>query len=113
MLSKRAFENWYFEFCEAEREFLEAKKIFELKRRDICLFLFKTYAEWSRIRFGEVLRPGQSATAGVLEKAVDLFFTEFGINSCFQDVVTRLLNQAFDERFGSVIERERALGSHK
>jgi len=33
--SKRAFESWHFEYSEAEREFLDAKKSFEVKRRDI------------------------------------------------------------------------------
>ena len=100
MLSKGAFEDWYFKYCEAEREFLDAKRSFELKRRDICLFLFSAYADWCRKRFGEVLRPEQSAVD--VEKPVDLFFVEFKVTSCFRDMLTRLLNEAFNEGFGGV-----------
>ena len=105
--SKEAFGNWYFEYCEAEREFLDARRIFEVKRRDICLFLIRVYAEWCRNRFGAVLRPAQSNITGSdFERTVALFFDEFEIPSRFRDVVTRLLNQAFDERFGGVSTNE-------
>ena len=106
MLSKRAFERWYFDYSEAEREYMEARHSFEVKRRDVCLFLFASYAEWGRKRFGEVLRPEESAVGGEVEKPVDLFFAEFEVGSCFRDMVTRLLNQTFDERFGGVSKNE-------
>ena len=31
MFSRKAFEKWYFEYSEAEREFLDAKQSFEVK----------------------------------------------------------------------------------
>lgn len=105
MLSKGAFENWYFEYCEAEREFLDARRSFELKRRDISLFLFSAHTDWCGNRFGEVLRPKRTAVRGDLEQAVDLFFAEFKVTSCFRDTLTRLLNEAFDERFGELSKR--------
>jgi len=106
MLSKKAFDNWYFEYSEAEREFFEAKQAFEVKLRDICLFLFNAYADWCRHRYGEVLRPEPIVIDSEVERPVELFFSEFEVGSCFRGVVTRLLNQAFDERFGGVSKNE-------
>ena len=100
LFSKRAFENWYFEYSEAEREFLDAKQVFEVKRRDICLFLFNVYADWCYRKYGEVLRPEPIVFCGQVEKPLDLFFSDFEVGSCFRGILARLLNQAFDERFG-------------
>jgi hypothetical protein len=100
ILSKRAFENWYFEYCEAERELLEAKRSFEVKKRDACLFLFSSYAKWSTGRFGEVLRPEQPAYQREAENPVVLFFDEFKVDSCLRIALAQLLNHVYDERFG-------------
>ena len=98
MLSKKAFENWYFEYSEAEREFLYAKQSFEVKKRDICLFLFTSYSDWCKYRFGEVVRPEPIGFDDEAKKTIDLFFVEFSVSSCLRGLFTRLLNQAFDER---------------
>jgi hypothetical protein len=44
--SKKAFENWYFKYCEAERELIHAKRSFDVKRRDACLFIFSSHVKW-------------------------------------------------------------------
>jgi hypothetical protein len=106
MLSKRAFEKWYFDYLEAELEFHEATKTFEMKKRDVCLFLFNAYADWCRKRFGEVLRPEDLATGIEVEKTVDIFFEEFEVSFCFRGKATELLNQAFSERFGGASKNE-------
>jgi hypothetical protein len=106
VLSKKAFENWYFEYCEAERELLDAKRSFEVKRRDACLFLFSAYAKWSTQRFGEVLRPEHSVLQFEVENPVSLFFAEFEIDSSLRNLLAQLLNQAYDERFGSASKSE-------
>src|SRR4030042_3912840 len=102
MLSKKAFVNWYFEYTEAEREFFEAKQAFEVKLRDICLFLFNAYSDWCRHRYGEVLRPEPIVVDDEVERPVELFFSEFEVASCFRGVFARLLNQAFYQRLGGV-----------
>ena len=98
MPSKRAFDNWYFDYSEAEREFLEAKRSFEVKKRDVCLFLFNAYSEWCKQKFGHVVRPLCSVGDYVEEKPVDLFHRDFGTNPVFQAIATQMLNQAFDEK---------------
>ena len=98
MLSKRAFERWYFDYSEAEREFLEAKRSFEVKKRDVCLFLFNAYSEWCKQKFGRVVRPLCSVGGYVEEKPVDLFHGDFGTNPVFRIIATQMLNQAFTEK---------------
>jgi hypothetical protein len=102
LFSKKAFENWYFEYCEAERELLEAKKSYEVKKRDACLFLFSAYAKWSISRFGEVLRPEQMEDQCEVENPSTPFFDELRIDSSLRSLLARLLNQVYDERFGGV-----------
>ena len=97
MLSKKAFENWYFEYCEAERELIDAQRSCEVKKRDACLFLFSSYAKWSTNRFGEVVRPEH----GESESPLTLFFEEFNIDSSLRSVLARLLNEAYGERLRS------------
>ncbi len=106
VLSKKAFENWYFEYCEAERELLEAKRSFEVKQRDACLFLFSAYAKWSMSKFGEVLRPGLLNVQCGVENPVVLFFDEFKVDSCLRVVLSRLLNRVYDEKFGGISKSE-------
>ena len=106
MLSRKAFENWYFEYCEAERDLLDAKRNFEVKKRDACLFIFSAYVKWCKNRFGDVLRPEQSVIQLRAENPVVLFFAEFKIDSCLRNLLAQLLNQAYDERFGSASESE-------
>jgi hypothetical protein len=96
ILSKKAFENWYFEYSEAEREFLDAKRSFEMKKRDICLFLFKAYKEWCNRRYGEVVRPEPYDFCEEAKKPIKLFLVDFGVGSRFQGLVTELLNQNFE-----------------
>lgn len=98
MLSKRAFENWYFEYCEAEREFSEAKRCFELKKRDICLFLFSAYSEWCKLRFGLVLKPQDSVDRSHRETAADLFCADCRIDPVFRVIATQMLSRVFHER---------------
>lgn len=106
MLSKRAFERWYFDYSEAERDFHEAIQTFEMKKRDVCLFLLNAYADWCRKRFGEVIRPEDLVAGGEVERLVDIFFDEFEVSSCFRGKATKLLNQAFSERFGGSSENK-------
>jgi hypothetical protein len=65
--------------------------------------LIGAYADWCRKTFGEVVSPEQSAVADV-EKTVDLFSARCEVPSCVSEIVSMLLNQAFDERFGSFQE---------
>jgi hypothetical protein len=97
MLSKKAFENWYFEYSEAEREFLEAKRNFDVKIRDICLFLFKAYACWCKEKYGKVLRPESHLEDDTFGRPVEVFFSEFDVGSAFRELSLRLLNQAYDD----------------
>ncbi len=106
IFSKKAFENWYFEYCEAERELLEAKRSFEVKKRDACLFLFSSYAKWSTSKFGEVLRPEPPTLQCEATSPSVLFFDEFKVDSCLRVVLSRLLNRVYDERFGGVSKSE-------
>lgn len=106
ILSKKAFENWYFEYCEAERELHDAKRSYEVKRRDACLFLFSSYAKWCMSRFGEVLRPEQPAIQCEVENPVVLFFDDFKIDFCLRSVLAQLLNQTYNERFGGASKSE-------
>ncbi len=85
---------------------LEAKRSFEVKKRDACLFLFSSYAKWSTSRFGEILRPEQSTLQYGIENPVVLFFDEFKIDSCLRVELAQLLNQVFDERFVGVSKGE-------
>ena len=101
VLSKKAFDNWYFKYCEAERELLDAKRSCEVKKRDACLFLFSAYAKWSVSRFGEVLRPEQVDGLCELENPLILFLDEVKIDSSFRSKLALLLNRTYDERFGS------------
>ena len=100
-MSKRALENWYFEYSEAEREFVEAKRDFEVKRRDVCFFLFSVYAKWCKDRFGKILRP-EPSNGSEAEKPLNIFFIDFEVDSFFQDAISKMLNQAFDEKFEGV-----------
>ena len=106
MASKRAFESWYFEYYEAEREFLDAKRSFELKKRDIRLFLFSAYSEWCKQRFGHVLRPQYPVEGCDNEKSVDLFYTDFKVSPLFRAMATQLLNEAFNEEFQQICGSE-------
>jgi hypothetical protein len=100
VLSKKALETWYFEYCEAEREFLDAQRSCGVKKRDACLFLFSAYAKWSLSKFGEVLRPEQMEGECEIENPLAIFFDEFKIDSSLRNLLARLLNQGYDERFG-------------
>jgi len=106
ILSSRAFENWYFEYCEAERELQDAQRSFEVKKRDACLFLFSAYSKWCTGRFGEILRPEQTAVQCEVEDPGVLFFDEYKIGSSLRSVLSQMLNQVYDERFGGVSKNE-------
>ncbi len=97
-LTKRAFDNWYFEYGEAKREFLDAKQNFEMKRRDIRLFIFGHYSNWCKEKYGKVLRPSYGVVGGKDGRPVDLFYADFNVSTVFRPLITRLLNQAFDEK---------------
>jgi len=103
VLSKKAFDNWYFEYCEAERELLDAKRSCEVKKRYACLFLFSAYSKWSLGRFGEVLRPVQSEGQSEMRNPLTLFFDEFKVDSSLRCVMSRLLRQVYEEKFGGTI----------
>jgi hypothetical protein len=103
-LSKRAFDNWYFEYGEAKRKFLDAKRNFEMKRRDIRLFVFGHYSKWCREKYGMVLRPRYGVIGGEDERPIDLFYADFNVSPVFRPLITRLLNQTFDEKTLEVLK---------
>ena len=96
-VSKRPFANWYFEYTEAERKFLEAKRVFEMKRRDVCLFAFRFYSDWCKRKFGCLLRPSREANGDEGERVLDLFYAEFDVDCSLRPLISSILVQAFDE----------------
>ena len=97
-VSKRPFANWYFEYTEAERKFLEAKRVFEMKRRDVCLFAFRFYSEWCKRKFGCLLRPSHEALGNEAANPLDLFYADFEVDWSLRPVITQILVQAFNEK---------------
>jgi len=95
---KRAMQNQYFEYAEANRLFQEVERSYRSRVRELMTIVFGIYAEWCKQRFGAVLRPWYWKE-GKVEDPIKIFYEELGVHDRkFRSLVTRYLDLIFDEK---------------